>query len=236
MNSTARITTAALALLLASACSTPPGPQPSSPAPVIPEDAIAYDDLLKGDRAMPFDNTCQKVTADVVAAVGLAKAETTYDLTKNPSGCEIVGESEGRSEPGAVEAMQLSVSVVPTEPPNVMDVFKDYWSGKGAASYFRRAIIADRYYATRTIGFDYESNPMCVITVDTGSPEALRFSYAEAGFLAEYGLMDRLKLLGYDTPRDKVDRFMADVCPAVEEKVVKLLAAIDPDGGSRSSG
>ncbi|WP_214406099.1 DUF3558 domain-containing protein [Pseudonocardia lacus] len=212
----------ALTVLLAG-CSTPPGPDPATPAPRLPPDAIAYDDLLSTDREFPFAADCSQITPEVVAAV---EGRGAVDLpgVGSPPGCSIQVGSDTLDE----------LWILPEPPPNPSEprYFPLAWNARlEGTTYHRRLLIDERYYAVETIDF-LGGLPGCYLRVDTGSPVALLFRgvLPEAHGLS-YGELNPA-VTAYVTDREGTDRFMAENCPVVERMAVPLLAAIDPGGGS----
>jgi hypothetical protein len=218
-----RLAAVVVALAALAGCSTPPGPAPASPAPTLPEDAIAYDDLLSTDRRFPFDNTCDQVTAGTLDELG-ARGARVIDLSGRPEGCAI--------EFGTAEFDQLWIETKFPPNPSEPRYFPLLWNGDtGSTTYHRRLLIEGRYYAVETIDF-YGSGPSCHVTVDTGSPNALQFrGILPEPVAATYGELNS-SVTNYVIDHAGIDRFMKDNCPAVEKAAALLLADIDPGGGS----
>jgi hypothetical protein len=217
-----RLAAVVVALAALTGCSTPPGPAPASPAPTLPEDAIAYDDLLSTDREFPFDNTCDEVNPATVRELGgVGMSVIGFNA---PEGCAI--------EFGTADLDEVWVEA--KYPPNSSEAryFPIMWNGRGdSTSYHRRLLLDGRYYAVESIAF-LGGQPGCYLTVDTGSPNALQFrGIVPEQLAAGYGELNYANT-GYEIDHVGVNRFMTDNCPAVEKAAIALLGDIDPDGGS----
>jgi len=225
-----RIFGRALPLLLAavaagtvSACSTPPGPAAATPAPTLPADAVAYDDLLSTDRRFPFTNSCDQVTQAAVRTIGGSGAHDLRGMG-GTVGCSVDVNSP---ELEAVWAEGM-------RPPNPSEprMFPLRWNLRsGLETYHRRLVLDGRYYAVETIDF-LGGSPGCYLTVDTGSPSAIQFrGIVPDQYALRYGELNPSQR-NYTVDRAGTDRFMAENCPVVEKAAVALLADIDPQGGS----
>ncbi|WP_345606992.1 hypothetical protein [Pseudonocardia adelaidensis] len=213
-----------VALAALAGCSTPPGPAPASPAPPLPEDAIAYDDLLSTDREFPFDNTCDQLGADSIDEVG-ARAARVLQGMGGPVGCAV--------EFGSAELDELWIEAEGPPNPSEPRYFPLLWNGDAGTgtTYHRRLLLDGRYYAVETIDF-YGGQPGCYLTVDTGSPYALQFrGIVPEAVAATYGELNS-SLTNYVVDHVGTDRFMTDNCPVVERTAIVLLGDIDPGGGS----
>lgn len=218
-----RLAAVVVALAALAGCSTPPGPAPASPAPTLPEDAIAYDDLLSTDREFPFDNTCDQLSAGTVSEVGASDVHVLESIA-GPAGCAI--------EFGTAELDELWVETQSPPNPSEPRYFPLLWNGEiNSTTYHRRLLLDGRYYAVETIDF-LGGQPGCYLTVDTGSPNALQFrGIVPEQVAASYGELNS-SFTNYEVDHAGTDRFMKDHCPVVEETAVALLGDIDPDGGS----
>jgi hypothetical protein len=219
-----RLAAVAVALAALAGCSTPPGPAPASPAPPLPEDAIAYDDLLSTDREFPFDNTCDQLSADSIGRVGARDARVLQGMG-GPAGCAV--------EFGGAELDELWIETQAPPNPSEPRYFPLLWNGEAGTgtTYHHRLLLDGRYYAVETIDF-YGGQPGCYLTVDTGSPYALQFRGIVPEALAvSYGELNS-SFTNYVVDHVGTDRFMKDNCPVVERTAIALLGDIDPGGGS----
>jgi hypothetical protein len=221
-----RLAAVVVALAALAGCSTPPGPAPASPAPTLPEDAIAFDDLLSTDREFPFDNTCDQLDADSVDDVGAQGAHVLQSIS-GPAGCAV--------EFGNAELDELWIETQSPPNPSEPRYFPLLWNGEtNSTTYHRRLLLDGRYYAVETIDF-YGGQPGCYLTVDTGSPYALQFrGIVPEALAAGYGELNS-SFTNYVVDHVGTDRFMKENCPVVEKTAVALLGDIDPDGGSLAS-
>jgi hypothetical protein len=223
-----RLAALVVALAALTGCSTPPGPAPATPAPTLPEDAIAYDDLLSSiDREFPFDNTCDQLDAGSISEVGAEDARVLQGIA-GPVGCAVEFKTSELDE----------LWIETRSPPNPSEprFFPLLWNGEGGTSttYHRRLLLGGRYYAVETIDF-YGGQAGCYLTVDTGSPYALQFrGIVPEELAAGYGELNS-SFTNYEVDHAGTDRFMKDNCPVVEQAAVALLGDIDPDGGSLAS-
>jgi hypothetical protein len=221
-----RLATVVVALAALAACSSPPGPAPATPALTLPEDAIAYDDLLSTDREFPFDNTCDKVGTAAIREVGAQRARVLESIS-GPAGCAL----EFRTP----ELEELWVETQGPPNPSEPRYFPLVWNGEiSSTTYHRRLLLDGRYYATETIDF-LGGNPGCYLTVDTGSPYALQFrGIVSDEYALRYGELN-FSFTNYEIDHAGIERFMTKNCPVVEEAAVVLLSDIDPGGGSLAS-
>ncbi|WP_370946416.1 hypothetical protein AB5J62_02200 [Amycolatopsis sp. cg5] len=217
---------ALLAVTVVAGCSSPPGPPPGKPAPKLPAEAIAYDDLKSTNRTFPFHNNCDGLTPELLGSVGLGEARVVPPGPSGPGFCAIKGSDRMLEE--------LWVQEKPTPNTSEPRYFPIVWRGAGQAQYLKRMIFADRYYATETIDF-YGGQPGCYLTVDTGSSSALQFrGILPKETAAGYPELN-YTMTGYKVDREGTDKFMADACPIVEKVALAALGGIDPDGGSLAS-
>jgi hypothetical protein len=154
------------AVAFGTGCSTPPGPDPATSAPALPEDAIAYDDLKFTDRPFPFANSCEQITPDVLVAVG---AGDMRDLTSiaGPAGCAVEVRSDALDE----------LWIEQQSPPNPSEprYFPLLWNAVlNTPNYHRRLLLDGRYYAVENIDF-YGGQPGARARA-TGSTRAARGS------------------------------------------------------------
>jgi hypothetical protein len=218
-----RLAAVVVALAALAGCSTPPGPPPASPAPTLPDDAIAYDDLLSTNRDFPFDNTCDQVKPDTVSQVGAHGVHVLKSIA-GPVGCAIDFDT--------AELDQVWIETQPPPNPSEPRYFPLLWNGDTSSStYHRRLLVDGRYYAVETIDF-LGGQPGCYLTVDTGSPNAMQFrGILPEEFAATFGQLN-YAFTNYTVDHVGTDRFMKANCPVVEKTAIAMLGDIDPDGGS----
>src|SRR5690606_6313053 len=218
-----RLAAVVIALAALGGCSTPPGPDPATPAPTLPEDAIAYDDLLSTDREFPYDNTCDQLGPGTSAEIGGSDTHVLSGLA-GPEGCAV----------GFYTAELEELWIQAQSPPNPSEprYFPLVWNGEiNSSTYHRRLLLDGRYYAVETIDF-LGGLPGCYLTVDTGSPNALQFrGIVPEAHATGYGQLNPA-FTNYEVDHAGTARFMEDNCPTVERAAVALLRDIDPDGGS----
>ncbi|GAA5124288.1 hypothetical protein [Haloechinothrix salitolerans] len=207
-------------------CSSPPGPEPATPAPAIPEEAVAYDDVKSlEERPYPYTGDCSQFDPAKLRELGLAG-------TGSPSrglgdkACLLDGEEDGTLS-------QVWVTAEPPPNPSVDRAFPDFWLGHKHSGHFHRTILLDRYYAVRQLDLrGVPITPRCEYVVDTGSPHAIRFT----GLLHEHigaPLGERIKpAMTWEVNEAEADKFMTEHCPRMREITEELLPMIDPDGGS----
>ncbi|GAA2825269.1 hypothetical protein [Crossiella cryophila] len=214
MGKRAVLVSATLATLaVASACTSPPEPAVGSPAPALERDAIAYDNLdFRKSRPPVFDNTCKTLPQNITTLLGLTTAPRTGF---GNSACI------GKEEWGEYSIAQYKQSDRKSEE----KFFSDVWTGDDATGrYFERLILAERYYAVQTLGYD---NASCDLVVDTGSSTPFKVTI----YVPDKDAEVQRKLDEKFDPVTSRDR----LCPRAREFATKVLAAIDPDGGSRKS-
>jgi hypothetical protein len=218
-----RLAAVGVALAALAGCSTPPGPAPATPAPTLPEDAIAYDDLLSTNRQFPFDSNCDQLNADTIRELG-ARDAYVLETFSGQNGCAI--------RFGNPELDELWVETKGPPNPSEPRYFPLLWNGRtGGDTYHRRLLVDGRYYAVVTIDF-YGGQAGCFLTVDTGSPDALQFrGIVPASVAASYGELNPA-VTNYEIDHEGTNRFMEANCPVVEQAAVALLGDIDPQGGS----
>jgi hypothetical protein len=221
-----RLAALVVALAALAGCSSPPGAAPAAPAPTLPEDAIAYDDLLSTDREFPFDNTCDQLGADAIREVGAQRARV-LDSISGPAGCAV--------EFGTAELEEMWIETQSPPNPSEPRYFPLLWNGEAnSTTYHRRLLLDGRYYAVETIDFN-GGQAGCYLTVDTGSPNALQFRGIVPEELARrYGELN-FAFTNYEIDHAGIERFMTENCPVVEQTAVVLLGDIDPGGGSLAS-
>jgi hypothetical protein len=119
----------------------------------------------------------------------------------------------------------------PSEPA----AFPRIWNGFGHSGYFRRVILLDRYYAVKSLRLQgAPATPRCEFTVDTGSPNAVRFTGVlpdSAGPAAG----DRIMIDGsaWNIDKNAAASFMDQHCPMMQRVTESLLqSSVDPEGGS----
>jgi hypothetical protein len=196
------------------ACTAPPEPPLSSPAPKLDPQAIAYDNLdFNLRRPSVFDNTCETLPSNLQTLLGAKKKPNT---------------GMGGSCNADMEWGELSIALLAPGSGRKSNArhFVDVWNGdRGAGDYFQRSILLDRYYATTVISG--EVNESCTVTVDTGSELPFevraRMDFEESMALAKQDV---------DQP---IDRALREYCPAAKEVAEKLLPLIDENGGSRAN-
>lgn len=203
-------------------CSTPPGPDPAKPAPRLPVDAIAFDDLKSTNRQFPFTRTCAQIDQKVLDEIKARKARVLSTMGVN-GGCAITMGSPTLEE----------IWIQPMDPPNPSEprYFPLLWNGVKSQTYLRRLMLDERYYAVEVIDF-YGGQPGCFLTVDTGSPTALEFRGILPKKLAATIPQLNSSMTNYQVDHAGIERFMTANCPEVEKLAVTLMGAIDPAGGS----
>lgn len=206
---------------LLAGCSTPPGPEPARPAPRLPAEAIAYDDLKSTNREFPFARSCEQITKPTLAAIDAQKARPMKGTAG--AGCAIT-----LGKPALED-----VWVEAQDPPNPSEprYFPLMWNAVKSQNYHRRLVLDGRYYAVEVIDF-YGGAPGCFLTVDTGSPSAVQFRGILPDKLAKTLPELNSSMTGYKVDHAGIQRFMTEHCPAVEKVAITLLGAIDPNGGS----
>lgn len=215
MGKRAVLTTALLAATLAatSACTAPPEPPLGSPAPVLSPDAVAYDNLdFQRTRKPVFDNTCKTLPQNITQLLDLTAAPKTGYGNQTCGGKEEWGE-------------YLIAQFAQRDRKSEQKFFSDVWVGDEASGrYFERLIVAQKYYAVQTLGYD---NASCLLVVDTGSSTPFQISI----YVPDKESDAQAKLDQKFDPATNRDR----LCPRARDFATKLLGAIDPDGGSRKS-
>ncbi|MCO1578284.1 hypothetical protein M8C13_21255 [Crossiella sp. SN42] len=200
-------------LAVASACTSPPEPPVGAPAPKLDPDAVAYDNLdFQKGRKPVFDNTCKTLPPDITTLLGLTKPPRTGFNNQSCIGAEEWGEF-------------MIAQFAQRDRKSEQKFFSDVWKGDEVSGrYFERLIVAERYYAVQSLGYD---NASCELVVDTGSSTPFKVSiyYTDAETEAKRKLDEKFD------PAASRDR----LCPRAREFATKLLPAIDPDGGSRKS-
>jgi hypothetical protein len=217
--------------LATTACSSPPGPGPGNPAPKIPADAVAYDDLQSAavERPSPYKTDCSQLTPRVVAAAGLTGSARMAGGPGQTPVCIIQGK-DGKLD-------QLWVQSLDPNPKKPTRVFPAIWNGAGGVigtdsrSHFRRFLLLDKYYATENF-YIFAVGPSCFINVDTGSLSAIQFRGIISDNLANTTYKALTDSTAYYPDIKEVDKFSSDVCPAVEKAAETFMGAIDPNGGS----
>jgi hypothetical protein len=218
-----RLAAIVIAMVATAGCSSPPGPAPATPAPRLPEEAIAYDDLLSTNRPFPFTSTCEQITTGTLQEMDARRARVLESMA-GPAGCAV--------EIRTAELDEVWIEQLAPPNPSEPRYFPLLWNGEvSSATYHRRFLLDARYYAVETIDF-YGGQAGCYLTVDTGSPSALQFR----GIVPEeralsYGELNH-SFTNYEIDRAGIDRFMTENCPVIERAAVALLGDIDPGGGS----
>lgn len=201
-----------VAVCALTACSAS-APIPAKPAPPLPGDSIAYDQLpVRVNRNSPLQADCSGFTPALRAALQMAEAPHAFQ-----SSCI-----------GQIGALSLQVSKVTPDPvQHDEDPWWSAWNNKGLhseAGHFRRFILLGRYYAVSgsqvTAG-----GPGCNLYVNTGSVAVLEFLLRNQDDKAEYDTLNT--------------RQMAELgekyCSQLRGIAEKTLDTIDPDGGSLAS-
>ncbi|WP_440902303.1 hypothetical protein, partial [Actinosynnema sp.] len=153
MTRIARSTSAALALLLAAACTgdpAPPGDAPGNPAPDLPDAVVGFDQLVRGSRAMPFSGDCSQLTG-IVDRLGMAVAEPIGEpLSDETTGCALYASEPGDAQDPADRPESFRVEPLAPEDGQA-DAFSAYWGGEGGAQgYHRRFVLGGRYHAVES--------------------------------------------------------------------------------------
>lgn len=210
---------AALVVGALSACTAPPAVSPGQPAPTLPAESVAYDDITFQTTRQPvFDNACVSLPAEALRAVGLtSRASQNKDF-----GCTFWNDPKGR-----MWIQTLPPPIVDPDAPKVPP-FEAYWNGAnrfGASfqepAYFQRIILLDRYYATQVLAYS-AAGPDCETIVDTGSEQVFMVAAGPPDSGTKYDQGNH----------EEARRVAADFCPRSLQITEKVLAALDPDGGS----
>ncbi|WIX80754.1 hypothetical protein QRX50_08320 [Amycolatopsis carbonis] len=193
-----------LALTLAG-CAVAPAPAPGKPAPALPAESVAYDQLpTETTRPNLFAGTCAQFEQhpDLVR---------TFAATDPP-----VNDSSTRSCIVPIADKGLIVLQQPKQEEGHDSPWVETWMGEsGLVDHFRREVVLDRYYAVSTV----RSNG-CEITVNTGSPLPFTLSL---GYQYRQSSDDSVAAL-----RARADQY----CPTVRKLVGDYLTVVDPGGGS----
>ncbi|APU17346.1 MULTISPECIES: hypothetical protein [Actinoalloteichus] len=200
--------------LLAAGCVTPPEPPlGTGSGAVLDKSLVAYDNLdFQTDRRPIFDNTCESLPPEVFSELGLTGEPMTAEGIY--VGCSITESWGGvffsQTAPAGRESQRR--------------YFVDTWRGTGIyPDHFRRWILDERYYTVT-----YENGSVgneCTTAVHTGYQGPF-----EVAVSIPREESDRLHLLDEDYP---IDQLIADYCSRAEEMAEVLVAALDPEGGSR---
>ncbi|AOS65472.1 hypothetical protein TL08_23460 [Actinoalloteichus hymeniacidonis] len=200
--------------LLTAGCVAPPEPPLSSgTSPVLSEELVAYDNLefATGRRAV-FENTCEELPPELFAELGLTTEPYTLDAMS--PGCA------AEEEWGRVVIEQTA----PRGRESQRRYFGDTWNGEGSYSdHFRRWILDDRYYALTYQGGSVGDT--CTTAIHTGYLGPLTVSASIP--------TDERELLYVQDQDFDIETLIADYCSRSEQMAEVLVAAIDPEGGSR---
>jgi hypothetical protein len=201
------------------ACTAPPAVSPGKPAPSLPAESVAYDDIaFQTTRRPVFDNACASLPVDALRAVGLtSRASQNKDF-----GCTFWNDPKGRTWIQTLPPPTVDPAAPPVPP------FTAYWNGANRFGesfqepvYFQRMIMLDKYYATQVLAYSV-AGPDCETIVDTGSEQV---------FMVAAGPPDNGTK--YDQANHgEARRVAVDFCPRSLQIAEKVLATLDPDGGS----
>ncbi|MEJ3655947.1 hypothetical protein WEH80_23550 [Actinomycetes bacterium KLBMP 9759] len=217
---------AGLSVLALSACTAPPAVVPGKPAPTLPAESVAYDDItFLTTREPVFKDTCLELPRESMRAAGLTTPpHQTKGFGNGAGGCAW-DEPWGRAW---IENIQPPVLDVDADDPPPAAPFKNHWDGAsrfvsvyGTPSYFRRFILDERYYAVQVLAFS-AAGPDCNTIVDTGSPIVFMVTAGPPDDGTEYESED----LGQS------GKVAAEFCPKSLEMAKAFISALDPDGGS----
>lgn len=218
--------------LVLTSCSDPPGPAPAMPAPDIPEEGVAYDDLRSAaQRPFPFTDDCAQITPEVAQQAGLTGDMDALDDALI-DGCVL---DAGADQPfGWLGVHGVEASNDPDDDADEPAFAREWRGGSWTQGHFERSILLGRYYAVTR--FDGENGAAsCNVVVDTGSQRALEFvGYLDedAGRAKHSEIFDD-QFSSEPSDRDALEAFVGEQCPAVREAAeVLLVEAIDPVGGS----
>lgn len=198
-------------------CTSAPEPPLSSPAPTLPEESIAYDEVpVVASRDNPFHGGCDQITGKPGLAQAMGFASTS-DLSGSPAQCAGTSTSQG-----------LLGVVIAYPTARIPDPWAAVWNKGGAGVHYRRQILLDRYYASSQIFQDMDQGTGCQLSVNVGSRDVLSFTATLPGreamnYMITYGRYGDMK------------RLAARSCPMVQQAAEAFLNAVDPQGGSRAS-
>lgn len=210
------------AVTLVSGCA-PSQPDPAPGGATLSPDLVAYDHpefLTNRAPVLEPDNECSTLTPQLLAKVGV-RAYDTYPAAGSSAGDDTACSASAKPSimastarvgfkefwNGTREAAALSSRS------NTYIGVVDYTAEGGQQPFLSRRILAGKYYA---VTFQSGSGA-CGIAVDTGSSLPLTVSSGSGD-------------TGPQT-REQVDQF----CAPVVRFTTKLLAELDPNGGSRVS-
>lgn len=200
------LTVLLLALTLAG-CAVAPAPAPGKPAPTLPAESVAYDQLpVITSRAPLFPGTCAQFEQNAQLRAAFEVEKMQFNGYQNL--CSLTRASGPTAFVGALD-------------PN--DRVPDPWVGTwGAYSYtlhhFRRTLLQEnRYYAVDSLDVNG-----CTVSVNTGAKQVLEVSlqFNESGG----------ELAGDSVDADR--RIAAKSCPETERLAETYLKIVDPGGGS----
>ncbi|MEU4674212.1 hypothetical protein AB0F91_41185 [Amycolatopsis sp. NPDC023774] len=188
-------------------CAVAPGPAPGKPAPTLPADSVAYDQLpVMTTRPNVFPGTCAQFEQNAQLRAAFEVQKTQFNGYQNL--CSLTRASGPTAFVGALDPS---------------DRVPDPWAGTwGAYSYtlhhFRRTLLQEnRYYAVDSLDVNG-----CTVSVNTGSKQVLEVSiqFNESGG----------ELVGDSVDADR--RIAAKSCPETERLAEVYLEIVDPGGGS----
>lgn len=212
-------------MLFGLAACTPAQPPPQPGAATLSEDILPYDHpefLTNRPPVLQPLKECERVTTDVLAKLGLKLASTPYQDRKEHTGCTVT-----------LRDAEIKIATSPAQ-------FSDYWRGEaygqgipGARDQlhtkppdsFSRRILAGKYYAVVFSTNAGTAQAECHAVVDTGSAQPFVVTsnpYTDDPTRALFG------------PHPSVDELKRTFCPASTNVATKLLAQLDPRGGSRA--
>lgn len=229
----ATLATAGAALTALTACGAPAQPEPPSGHPAtLSADVFAYDNpefLTNRKPLLTPTAECSQIPTDVLTEVGIKPSNNSASHEQlTDGGCMV------RNVDGRMNNNQLSITIGAA----TWD-FDKFWRGDvkftgevttgggppGNAGYtgatsLRRMIIDNRYYAVMYVSPEVFAWDGCVLAIDTGSPNPLLVASSTSTMNSQPKPEDTKRILDND-------------CPRTQDIAQKLLARLDPDGGSR---
>ncbi|WP_233573741.1 hypothetical protein [Amycolatopsis panacis] len=210
-----KITVAALGALagaLLAGCSVAPGPPPGKPAPRLPADSVAYDELpVITSRPKLFPGSCAQFEQNPQLMRQLQGSSPFFSPVFHS--CTLKRAGGTQVEVGSRDPDQ-----------RVPHPWIGYWKAYSYGLYhFRRILVLDRYYAVSQL----DGNG-CLVAVNIGAEQVVTVRVgAQPPVAGGYENIPR--------PGDSVeqDRRMADTfCPSARQAAETYLSAVDPGGGS----
>ncbi|MFF0144395.1 hypothetical protein [Amycolatopsis sulphurea] len=210
---TAALAAAALALL--SGCAVAPAPAPGKPAPRLPADSVAYDELpVITTRPKLFPGDCSQFDRDPQLTQRLQGRSPRFNSFVKA--CVLLRSAGTQVEIGSTDPDR-----------RLPQPWIGYWKAYSYGLYhFRRILVLDRYYAVSQL----DQNG-CLVAVNIGAAQVVTVRVgAQPPVTGGYENMPR--------PGDSVeqDRRMANAfCPDAVRAAETYLNEVDPGGGSLAS-